>query len=131
MTALVLTLLLSQSTVAGDAPQTAPGEAAAAESTDVATQPARPPEPWYKTLPNNPWFGRAFSAAVLATGVTLLLVGTAAFGAMLALRTTSVLDNTRKEYKDNGVGLTTLTAATGLLLGAALTLGGVVGIILL
>ena len=74
---------------------------------------------------------RAFSAAVLATGVTLLLVGTAAFGAMLALRTTSVLDNTRKEYKDNGVGLTTLTAATGLLLGAALTLGGVVGIILL
>lgn len=129
MTGVLLAFVLSHAALPAQSPESAP--AAAAESTEVAKQPAAPPEPWYKTLPQNPWFGRIFSAAILASGVTLLLVGTTCFAVMMGLRTTSTLDNMSKEYRDNTVGLTTLAAATGLLLGGALTLGGIVGIILL
>jgi hypothetical protein len=139
MTALLLSMMLAQATVAApeETPSSAPAEAGTQPSTPApeaapapVAAPKPPAQPLWKTLPDHPVFVRAFSAAVLGVGAGVATLGLLGLGTMLTARFSPVLNKLSEDNRSNAVAVCTLAAATGLVLGGVLMVGGVAGLLL-
>lgn len=121
MTALLLGLVL----LAGE-----PAPPPAAAATAVVQVDAAPPRSWWQSLPDNPLFTRALALGVVVVGAALWVTGMAALAGMVGLRVADRPAGWTESQHGNAVAAATLLMATGLILGAVMLLGGVMGLVL-